>query len=270
METIGATKSSAAKLSIWDVDPVELAAATSLALLAGQCKKDGSRESRHCNAAMTLRTGPGDLLGKRNVVREGRVSVSPQPPFRRTAYFGEGRPFGFPTVLPRIVKLIEFSRPSSRNEQDAVELRASSPQYPEAAPYVTGYMGVLTDAVLRPLRFSLKKRLAKRLRERGFPGQARPVGQQSETFLDTEEKTFERLSEALTGCIVSKAMDFKQLSSVNTILLFGPPGTGKTTVVERLTDHLNERDTAEPNDRWYLLELIPSVFLVSDCSANCR
>lgn len=255
----------AATANVSDVNPVELAAAAALALLASQCKNEGSRESRHCTAAIEILTGSGDFPTRRNVVHDGRYRFLHNLPFEELLILSGVAYYRFPTVLPRILKLIDFLTPRLRKvDSYAVGVAdEGSPQYPEAAPYVTGYMGVLTDSVLRPLRFSLKRRLAERLQERGLAVQARPVGPRTQ-ILDTEEKTFQRLRGALADCIVSDAMDFARLSSTNTILLFGPPGTGKTTLVEELVRDLNELDRAEQNDSWCLFELIPSVFLVSD------
>lgn len=256
----------AAQVSTMEVNPIELASVTALAVLAGQCEKEGSRQSRHCDAAIELLTRIQDWPIKRNVIHDGVYRFLDNLPFEELLILAHAAPHRFPAVLRRIETLIDFLtprlqviEPSGRGVTDD-----SAPQYPEVAPYVTGYMGVLTESLLRPLRSSLKRRLAERFQERNLPGHAGPVGQPLETFLDCEERTYETLRGALANCIVSGSMDFKMLSSANTILLFGPPGTGKTTIAEQLTSFLTQSDTSEPNDPWYLLSLTPSVFLVSD------
>ena len=82
-------------------------------------------------------------------------------------------------------------------------------------------------------------------------------------LLQTTEKTFDYLKSSFN----QKSGFEKNLSTKNSILLFGPPGTGKTTLIEYFAAHISKIDNFFPlrdGVKWSIISLNPSLFLVED------
>jgi DNA polymerase III delta prime subunit len=137
--------------------------------------------------------------------------------------------------------------------------------YPDPAPHFTGYGIVLCMAVSRMLRERLRLLLQGRI-ESIDPGCAATLGKglilNSRNMLDTEERTVAYLVRRLRR---PKREGIESLKGRNTILLFGPPGTGKTTIIPALTRFLSREYhcRSAPAD-WRLYVLNPRLFLRHD------
>ena len=143
----------------------------------------------------------------------------------------------------------------------------NSKEYPFPSPYFTSYSIILLTRINYILKAKIKNLLIKNIENINgnlisrakkendiikkdkeiINGKEIIVEKMKDDAYDTQEKTLNVILEKLSEDTYKKN---------NSILLFGPPGTGKTFTVDVITNILNKRTVEE----WEIITLAPSLF----------
>ncbi len=129
----------------------------------------------------------------------------------------------------------------------------SSSDVPNASSYFTGYSIVLLSNLIDLLKAKLKDHLFLNIKEINIE----LTLQRKSTYCLDNPNMYESQENAVQ--YIKSKFD-ESCSKHNSILIFGPPGTGKTTIVEGITNYLK----LKTKKNWSLITLPPSLFLTSD------
>ena len=140
----------------------------------------------------------------------------------------------------------------------------NSKEYPYPSPYFTSYSIILLTRINSILKTRIKNLLISNISNINNSLVFKP--NEKESILenhnnDIKDAVYDTVEHTLNH--IHKKLVSNNFRENNSILLFGPPGTGKTYTVNVITNILN-RKTQEDNKEWVIITLAPSLFLTND------
>lgn len=269
------------QLSLHHVDSaaanrIELAIATSIVWDSPKKDKKAERQIRELEVkkGVELCCSPiAHLLGKRLVIKTEDDGELHNLAWEELFIIGDLPAQYFPEDLEIFADVMDFIRARIVQRQDDVWGLAdeSSDAFPAAAGYFSNYCIVLLSRIKRILRARLRDRLVagvKRLDPSNVIETPEfDLSLDSDNLTETHESTYLHIKEKIPQTLT---VFQKKLKTFNTMLFFGPPGTGKTTLLEVLINYLNTKELHafsmphSEQQEWIGITFAPSYFLVDD------